>query len=130
MKKITTLSLIVASLLFTGCDKKKETPKMTETTSAEVNTSSDNVADAKKEIKEAVDASAKVIAEQAVVAKEYIKEKADSVDVEAVKAKASESLDKAKESISQIAEKTKRVIDEKASEIKGSIEVSEETTTK
>jgi len=130
MKKITILSLIVATLLFTGCDEKKEAPTTTKTSTVEANTSSDNVADAKKEIKEAVDASAKVIAEQAAVAKEYIKEKADSIDVEAVKAKASESLDKAKESISQIAEKTKRAIDEKASEIKGSTEVSEETTKK
>jgi len=130
MKKITILLLIVASLLFTGCDEKKETLKSTETSNIEINTSNDNVADAKKEIKEAVDASAKVIAEQAAVAKEYIKEKADSVDVEVVKTKASESLDKAKESIFQIAEKTKKAIEEKTSEIKGSTEVSVETTEK
>jgi hypothetical protein len=128
MKKITTLLLIVTSLLFIGCDEKKETPKATETSSAETNISSNDVEDAKKEIKEAVNASAKVIAKQATVAKEYIKEKTNSIDVEAVKAKASESLDKAKASISQITESTKKAIEEKSSEIKKSTKASEATT--
>jgi len=120
MKKITTLSLVVASLLFVGCDEKKETP--TEANTTVKSTSSSNLAEAKKEIKEAVDASSKVISEQASAAKGYIKKKADSIDIEAVKAKASEGLDSAKKSISDIAESTKNAIEKKALEIKNSTE--------
>jgi hypothetical protein len=95
MKKITLLTMVAASLLFVGCgDKKDGTP-------------SENVAKAEQAIKDAVDASSKVVAEKASEAKEYIKEKADSVDVDAIKAKASDSLNKAKEAIAKEADKIK-----------------------
>ena len=102
MKKLTVLSVIVASLLLVGCND----DKAVETTPEPVKT--ETVTEAPKAVEEVKSES---LTEKATKVVETVKEKASEV-VESTKEKANEVVESTKEKVSEVVESTKEKTNE------------------